>query len=99
MAQLGPLSGKMLASKYVLIEILGAGGMGSVYKARDIRLNRLVAVKEMIPPENPTPQALQVSAELFHREAQMLAGLKHQHLPHIYDHFDEAGHWVRHVGA
>jgi WD40 repeat protein len=67
--------------------------MGEVYKAADIELgNRLVAVKEI------SLRGLNVREEAeairdFKREALMLAGLQHPHLPRIYDHFLEIRHW------
>jgi WD40 repeat protein len=67
--------------------------MGAVYKAADIELgNRLVAVKEMmLRGLNPREEAEAIRD--FKREALMLASLQHPHLPRIYDHFLEIGHW------
>src|SRR5881398_2334281 len=63
-----------------VIAPLGAGGMGQVYRARDSRLNREVAIK-VLPPEfadNPDRMAR------FEREAQSLAALNHPNIASIY---------------
>lgn len=64
-----------------IIALLGQGGMGAVYKARQRHLNRLVALK-ILPRE-----AAQIPsfAERFEREAQALAQLSHPHIVAIYD--------------
>jgi len=83
----------LLKQRYRIIGQVGKGGFGAVYKATDIKSsNRLVAVKEL----NPSGQNLQEIAEAteaFKQEAHLLTGLAHQSLPHIYDHFPEAGSW------
>jgi eukaryotic-like serine/threonine-protein kinase len=60
---------------YEILEPLGAGGMGEVYKARDTRLNRSVAIK--------TSQAQ--FTERFEREARAIAALNHPNICHLYD--------------
>jgi serine/threonine protein kinase/Tol biopolymer transport system component len=60
---------------YEILESLGAGGMGEVWKARDSRLNRFVAIKKS--------QAR--FSERFAREAQAIAALNHPHICQIYD--------------
>lgn len=69
-----------------IIECLGRGGMGVVYKARQKSLNRLVALK-LLAPERVTEAKF---AERFSREAQALAALNHPSIVTIYD-FGEAG--------
>ncbi len=64
-----------------ILELLGKGGMGAVYKARQPGLDRLVAVK-ILPPEIGANPAF---AERFTREARALAKLSHQNIVHIYD--------------
>jgi WD40 repeat protein len=83
----------LLKYRYRIVSLAGRGGMGAVYKASDIELgNRLVAVKEMSQRGlNGREQADAIRG--FKREAHMLAGLQHPHLPRIYDHFLENGHW------
>ena len=66
---------------YEIQSALGAGGMGEVYRARDTRLERTVAIK-ILPPH------LSSSAELkarFEREARAVSALNHPHICHLYD--------------
>ena len=67
-------------------ELLGQGGMGAVYKARQKNLDRLVALK-IIKLESSADPAF---AERFHREAKTLAKLNHPHIVAVHD-FGEAG--------
>src|SRR5437660_4080451 len=64
--QLGP---------YVILAPIGAGGMGEVYKARDTRLDRIVAVKV----------AQEKFSERFEREARAVAALNHPHICTLHD--------------
>ncbi len=80
------LSGSSLGA-YELIEKLGAGGMGVVYRGYQSSLNRDVAVK-VLPP------TLALSAgyvERFNREAQTAASLEHKHIVPIYDYGTQRG--------
>src|SRR5262245_36516983 len=61
--------------------LLGKGGMGEVYRARDLKLKREVAIK--ILPEEFSRDADRVSR--FHREAEVLASLNHPNIAAIYD--------------
>jgi serine/threonine protein kinase len=75
----GTLTGQRLGT-YQLVEKLGQGGMGAVYKARDVSLQRTVAVKVL-------PAALAADGtyvKRFVREARALAKLSHPNLVHIY---------------
>jgi hypothetical protein len=73
-------SGEHLGS-YQILSLLGKGGMGEVYRARDSKLNREVAIK--ILPEEFTNDAERVAR--FHREAQSVAALNHPNIAAIYD--------------
>jgi serine/threonine-protein kinase len=66
---------------YEIIELIGAGGMGEVYRARDPRLNRSVAVKVLLEHVSEKPE----SSARFEREARTIAGLRHPHICAVYD--------------
>jgi len=66
--------------QYRVLEKLGAGGMGEVYRARDTRLNRDVAIKVLPEAFARDPERL----ARFEREAQLLASLNHQNIAAIY---------------
>ncbi len=87
------MPGYLLKQRYRIIGQVGKGGFGAVYKAIDIRSNsRLLAVKE-VNPSGQNPKGSAEATAAFKREALLLTGLAHQSLPHIYDHFSEAGSW------
>ena len=66
---------------YEIIAAAGAGGMGEVYKARDTRLDRIVAIKVL--PTHLAGRA--VLRERFEREAKTIASLNHPHICTLYD--------------
>ena len=73
----------LLPERYELVELLGAGGMGVVYKALDRRLQRVVAIKAVLNAEGDENDT---RVRRFSREAETLAKLKHPNLPEIYDY-------------
>ena len=73
--------------RYVLLEMLGQGGMGRVYLARDTRLNRPVAIKILAPERLSSPRAV----ARFQREARVGAQLQHENLVRIYDFGESSG--------
>jgi eukaryotic-like serine/threonine-protein kinase len=72
--------GQMLGP-YRILEKLGEGGMGEVYKARDTRLDRTVAIKVLPPDVSADPDR----RARFEREAKTIAGLSHPHICALYD--------------
>ncbi len=86
----GPLDpGTVLQNRYLIERLLGGGGMGMVYLARDQRLaNRGCAIKEMVDHFIDPQQRIEAN-EYFAREADTLAQLKHVAIPAITDRFDQ----------
>jgi tRNA A-37 threonylcarbamoyl transferase component Bud32 len=79
-------SGSRLGS-YEVLALIGRGGMGEVYRARDLKLNRDVAIKVL--PEHLARDAQRLAR--LHREAQTLAALNHPHIAHIHGLEDSSG--------
>ncbi len=75
-----PAPERILQNRYRIEEQLGRGGFGAVYRAWDVNLSRLCAVKENL---STTPEA----QRQFTREATLLANLSHPNLPRVIDHF------------
>src|ERR1044071_2353537 len=66
---------------YEVLEPIGAGGMGEVYKARDTRLERTVAIKVVPEHLSKDPEVRQ----RFEREAKTISSLSHPHICALYD--------------
>src|SRR4029453_18661397 len=66
---------------YEVLSAIGAGGMGEVYKARDTRLDRVVALKVIHPAVAANPEI----RERFDREARAISALDHPHICTLYD--------------
>jgi serine/threonine protein kinase len=82
-----PLTNGTHLGPYEIIAPLGAGGMCEVYKARDTRLNRTVAIKVLRAHIAGDPEAKQ----RFEREAQTVAGLNHPNICVLHDIGHHAG--------
>lgn len=81
--------GAMLEGRYLIQDVIGVGGMGSVYRARDMHFPnvvKLVAVKEMIN-QGRDPAVRQTLIQNFEREANILVTLNHFSIPKIFDYF------------
>src|SRR5262245_34409084 len=76
-----PLPSGSRLGPYEIVDALGAGGMGEVYKARDTRLDRTVAVKILPATLAGDPQF----RERFDREARAISQLTHPHICTLYD--------------
>ncbi len=75
----------MIQNRYLVVHLIGKGGMGEVYLAVDQRLGSAVALKRTSFAEDQT------LAAAFEREAKILARLRHPVLPKVSDHFAENG--------
>src|SRR5262249_40625787 len=82
-----PLATGSRLGPYEIQSALGAGGMGEVYKARDIRLDRIVAIKVLPETLAADPQF----RERFDREARTISQLDHPHICALYDIGEQDG--------
>src|SRR3954466_11336152 len=82
-----PPAGSELLPGYVLEECLGKGGMGVVYRARQTKLNRPVALKMILHAEH----ASEVDRRRFQREAEVLAKLRHPNIVQVFEVGEHAG--------
>ncbi len=78
------LIGRTLKDRFEVRELLGAGGIGAVYRAYDHQLGRDVAVKVLLPHMQNHEQV-----ERFLQEAQAMARLRHPHIVQVYDYYDQ----------
>lgn len=86
-----PADLERLLPRFQILELIGRGGMGAVYKARQRHLDRIVALK-ILPPELAAESGF---SERFAREARALARLSHPHLIALYDFGQDGGlHWM-----
>jgi tetratricopeptide (TPR) repeat protein/TolB-like protein/tRNA A-37 threonylcarbamoyl transferase component Bud32 len=76
-----------VAGRFVILKLLGAGGMGQVYQAQDTKLKRVVAIKRMAP----RLQQDERDRRRFLREAQQASALNHPNIASIYDVIEEQG--------
>src|SRR5260370_24872757 len=76
-----PLSAGARLGPYEILSALGAGGMGEVYRARDTRLDRIVAIKVLPAHLSDNPER----RERFEREAKAISSLSHPHICPLYD--------------
>ncbi len=79
----------MTNDRYQILGPCGEGGMACVSKARDTKLDRLVAIKQMSPDLEHDQEAVQA----FQNEAKILAGLSHPNIVRVYDSLAEEGHY------
>jgi len=80
-ATLEATEGVVIAEKYLLEELLGAGGIGTVFKARHLYMDRAVALKLLKPQYDEDAQVIRA----FQQEAKALASFKHKNIVDVYD--------------
>ena len=85
------MSGTLLQRRYSIEKLLASGGMGNVYLATHVRLQKRVAIKELLKVTD-TLEKQRLFEEQFNREAQLLGGLDHRNLASVSDYFEEGGH-------
>lgn len=89
-------NGTVLRDRYEIVQLVGQGGMGAVYRANDLRLDgRICAVKEILPHllggSGKGDVSFDQTVEQFYQEASTLARLDHPNLPKVSDYFSEQG--------
>ena len=84
-------TGRILAGRYRLSAVIGCGGMGAVWQARDELLNRDVAIKEIVWPAQLDPAERETARRRAVREAQLAARLSHPNVVGVYDILEEDG--------
>src|SRR6187200_2106145 len=75
----------LIQNRYLVVQLIGKGGMGEVYLAVDQRLGSAVALKRTFFADD------EMLGNAFEREARILARLRHPVLPKVSDHFAENG--------
>jgi hypothetical protein len=83
--------GRLVAGRYRLESQIGGGGMGAVWLARDERLGRMVAVKQVLSASGATPEEADQQRQRALREGRIAARLSHPHAISVYDVAVEAG--------
>jgi eukaryotic-like serine/threonine-protein kinase len=82
-----PIAAGQRLGPYEIQSLIGAGGMGEVYKARDTRLDRTVAIKVLPPGLSADPER----RHRFEREARAISSLAHPHICTLYDVGEQDG--------
>ncbi len=86
--------GRLLAERYEVLEEIGRGGFAAVFKGRDRKLGRMVAIKRLLPEKLEGTMGQQ-TLERFRREAEVIAQLNHRNIVGVYDHDTDAeGHYI-----
>ncbi|MEU8001792.1 ricin-type beta-trefoil lectin domain protein [Catellatospora sp. NPDC049111] len=88
-------SKKLLAYRYQLLDVIGQGGQGRVWRARDEYLQRFVAIKELLAPAHLTEEERKTTRERSLREARAVAQLSHPNVIQVHDVIPHEGEpWI-----
>jgi len=88
-------SGQLILDRYEIIEKIGEGGFGTVYKAEDTTLGgRIIAIKSLLS-KHDKKDGQSATVERFVRESSVVAGLNHRNIVTVYDcGEDSSGHYI-----
>ncbi len=75
----------IIMNKYLILEEIGKGGMGIVYRAKDEKVGRVVAIKELVIPNNISENDRNIFIERFKREAITASSLNHPNIVTVFD--------------
>ena len=85
----------VIEGRYELLEPIGSGGMGEVWRAHDRRLRRFVAVKGLLDRRAMTPDTEKAAIQRARREAEALAKIEHQNVVTVHDQIETADQvWI-----